>query len=155
MGIERWCVCMCGPRRISPAADTRHGSEQSLRRRSRTESILSRITLVASRDGHPLLHLRWHHGWRIEESDGSRRGQTYLSVSGNRLPNLGEKKLEVTTSDGQAATATYQVADVTRALCAVSRICDKGNTVTFQAEGGSLRTQMAFALTSDGRTTCT
>ena len=56
--------------------------------------------------------------------------------SGDRLPNLGEKKLDVTTSDGQAATATYQAADVTRALCAVSRICDKGNTVTFQAEGG-------------------
>ena len=73
---------------------------------------------------------------KIEESDGSRRGQTYLSASGDRLPNLGEKKLDVTTSGGQAATATYQVADVTRALCAVSRICDKGNTVTFQAEGG-------------------
>ena len=50
--------------------------------------------------------------------------------------NLGEKKLEVTTSDGQAATATYQVTDVTRALCAFSRTCDKGNRVTFHAEGG-------------------
>ena len=67
---------------------------------------------------------------------GAEGGQTYPSASGDRLPNLGEKKLEVTTSDGQAATATHQVADVTRALCAVSRICDKGNTVTFQAEGG-------------------
>ena len=36
---------------------------------------------------------------KIEESDGSRRGQTYLSASGDRLPNLGEKKLDVTTSD--------------------------------------------------------
>ena len=63
------------------------------------------------------------------------RGQIYVSASGDRLPNMGEKKLEVTTSDGQAASATYQVADVTRTLCALSRICDKGNTVTFQAEG--------------------
>ena len=43
--------------------------------------------------------------------------------------------LEVTTSDGQAATSTYQVGDFTRAFCAVSRIRDKGNTVIFQAEG--------------------
>ena len=73
---------------------------------------------------------------KIEESDGSRRGQTYPSASGDCLSNLGEKKLEVTTPDGQAATATNQVADVTRALCAVSRMCEKGNTVTFQAEEG-------------------
>ena len=63
------------------------------------------------------------------------RGQTYLSASEDRLTKMEEKKLEVTTSGGQAATATYQVADVTRTLCALSRMCDKGNTVTVQAEG--------------------
>ena len=62
-------------------------------------------------------------------------GHTYLSASGDSLPNMGEKKLEVTTSEGQKATPTYQVADVTRTLCALSRICDKGKTVTVQAEG--------------------
>jgi len=72
----------------------------------------------------------------VEESEGSRRGQTYMSASGDRLPNLGEKQFEFVTDAGRAATATYQIADVTRALCSVSRVCDKGNTVTFTSKGG-------------------
>ena len=71
-----------------------------------------------------------------EESDGSRRGQTYMSASGEKLPNLGEKQLDVVTSEGKTARATFQCADVTRALCAVSKICDKGNKVIFEASGG-------------------
>ena len=120
-------------------------TEQPLRRASRTKIIslkddvgcVSRRswTLVQQESVAPPSVAPWV---KIEERDWNRRGQTCLSASGDRLPNLGEKKLEVTTSDGQAATATYQVADVTGALCAVSRMCDKGNTVTFQAEGGSL-----------------
>ena len=73
---------------------------------------------------------------KVEESEGSRRGQTYMSASGDRLPNLGEKKFDIVTESGMSATATYQVADVTRALCSVSRVCDKGSTVTFTATGG-------------------
>ena len=72
----------------------------------------------------------------VTESEGSRRGQTYMSASGDRLPNLGEKRSDFVTETGRTATATYQIADVTRALCSVSRVCDKGNTVTFTATGG-------------------
>ena len=72
----------------------------------------------------------------IQESAGSKRGQTYMSASGDKLPNLGEKKLEIMTTEGQAATATFQCADVTRALCSVSKVCDKGNKVIFEASGG-------------------
>ena len=53
------------------------------------------------------------------ESEGSRRGQTYVSASGDRLPNLGEKKLRVITEEGHPAVATFQLADVTR-LCVLS-----------------------------------
>ena len=82
---------------------------------------------------------------KIEESDGSRWSQTYPRPSGDRLPNLGENKQEVTASDGQAATATYQVADVTR----------RATLSLVRPKACSLRTQMAFVLASDGRTTCT
>ena len=37
-----------------------------------------------------------------------------ISASGDRLSIL--ETLDVTTADGQAVTATYQVADVTRAF---------------------------------------
>ena len=59
-----------------------------------------------------------------------------MSASGDRLPNLGEKRLQVITEEGNRATATYQVADVTRPLCSISKVCDRGNTVTFTAKGG-------------------
>ena len=70
------------------------------------------------------------------ESEGSRRGQMYVSASGDRLPNLGEKKLRVITEEGHPAVATFQLADVTRPLCSISKVCDRGNTVTFHATGG-------------------
>ena len=59
-----------------------------------------------------------------------------MSAPGDRLPNLGEKQFDFVTETGMSAKAKYQVADVTRALCSVSRVCDNGNTVTFTAAGG-------------------
>ena len=72
----------------------------------------------------------------MRESEGSRRGQTYLSASGDKLPNLGEKKFDMMTSEGKWAQATFQVAEVTRPLCSVSKMCDKGNRVVFELGGG-------------------
>ena len=57
------------------------------------------------------------------ESAGSKRGQMYLSASGNKLPNLGEKVMDVLTEDGAPARATYQVANVIRAPGAVFLSC--------------------------------
>ena len=71
-----------------------------------------------------------------QESEGSKRGQTYLSASGDKLPNLGEKQFDMLTSEGNWAQATFQVAEVTRPLCSVSKICDKGNRVVFELGGG-------------------
>ena len=72
----------------------------------------------------------------VAESAGSKRGQHYLSASGDRLPNLGQKRLQVVTDEGKETTTTYQIADVTRPLCAVSKACDSGNVVVFTKEGG-------------------
>ena len=72
----------------------------------------------------------------ISESVGSKRGQTYMSACGEKLPNLGEKQMKVWTSEGKPAMATFQCADVTRPLCSVSKICDQGNRVVFDGQGG-------------------
>ena len=37
---------------------------------------------------------------------------------------------------GKGGEATFQIAEVTRPLSAVSRICDKGNVVVFSQDGG-------------------
>ena len=68
----------------------------------------------------------------ISESMGSKRGQTYMSACGEKLPNLGQKQMKVWTNEGKPAMATFQCADVTRPLCSVSKICGQGNRVVFQ-----------------------
>ena len=69
-------------------------------------------------------------------SSGSKRGQTYMSACGEKLPNLGQKQLKVWTNEGKLVVAMFQCADVTRNLCSVSKICDQGNRVVFEGQGG-------------------
>ena len=79
---------------------------------------------------------------KVCESVGSKNGQTYQSASGTKIASEGEKKLQVVTEDGIEAEATFQVADVTRPLSAVSKICDKGIMVVFTQEGGYIQNGM-------------
>ena len=75
---------------------------------------------------------------QMTESEGSRTGVEYTAADGGKIPNLGQQVLEVTTEEGMPATVTYQVAEVTRPLSAVSAICDAGNVVTFTRTGGCI-----------------
>ncbi len=77
----------------------------------------------------------------IRESAGSKAGRKYLSASGEVLKNLGEKKVEVFTNEGMPAKATFQVAEVTRPLCSVARVCDQGNVVVFTSSGGYIENE--------------
>ena len=54
------------------------------------------------------------------ESTGSKRGKTYMSACGEKLPNFEQKQLKVWTNEGNLAVATFQCADATRP-CAVSQ----------------------------------
>ena len=75
-------------------------------------------------------------GVSVRESVGSKQGQHYVSAIGNRIPNLGEKVLEAATEEGNRHRVTFQVTDVSRPLCAVSKVCQKGNRVIFDEHGG-------------------
>ena len=75
----------------------------------------------------------------IKEPDGSRAGQKYITASGEVLQNLGEKMVSVYTNEGMSAEGTFQVADVTRPLCSIARVCDQGNTVVFTSAGGYIQ----------------
>ena len=75
-------------------------------------------------------------GVPIEESPGSQRGQQYVSASGDRMPNMGQQKLQVQTSKGRDAKVLYQIAEVSRPLTAVSQTCDNGNWVLYTPHGG-------------------
>ena len=69
-------------------------------------------------------------GYSLEESPGSRRGQEFLMGDGGVIPNLGQKRLNL--SDTKAdMQSVFQIAAVTRPLMSVGKICDEGHTVTF------------------------
>ena len=72
----------------------------------------------------------------IEESEGSRRGQELMSASENTMPIWGEQKLEGVLDSGKPIALKYQIAGVSRALNAVTEICDAGHRVIFGKKGG-------------------
>ena len=53
---------------------------------------------------------------------------------GGAIPNLGQKSLNLTDSDGgQDINSIFQIAAVTWPLMSVGKICDEGNKVLFDA----------------------
>ena len=73
---------------------------------------------------------------KVAESPGSMRGQCYVSASAGRMPNMGQKVLNIQTNEGRDATVLYQIAEVSRPLTSVSATCDKGNWVVYTPHGG-------------------
>ena len=75
-------------------------------------------------------------GIPILPSPGSKRGQKYLAANGSRIANSGQQRLHVHTEDGRPAEINFQIASVTRPLCSVGEMCDRGNRVLFGRGGG-------------------
>ena len=71
---------------------------------------------------------------KIRPSPGSRRGVHYVSATDDRIPNEGECDFNFSTVDGQEQSFTFQIAEVNKALCAVSYLVDKGNQVIFDQD---------------------
>ncbi len=84
-------------------------------------------------------------GFKIRESEGSRRGQNFKDAGGHRMKNEGEVQLQMEAPGEKEDTfnpvnTVFQIADVCRPLMAVSRMCDKGdNTVTFDKQKAVVR----------------
>ena len=102
-------------------------------------------------------------GYLIGESPGSKRGQNFVVGNGQKVPNEGQMVLNLETILGgkrKDIRSTFQIAEVTRPLMSVSRICEHGfqciftkteatikddqnNTVAvFQKQGGLYVTKM-------------
>ena len=79
----------------------------------------------------------------IAESEGSKRGQEFVSASEDTVPNLGEQRLQVQLDNGEESMFKYQIADVSRALNSITEICDSGHPdyghhVVFGRSGGMI-----------------
>ena len=72
------------------------------------------------------------------EDDPKRKnhGVEYVCADGNRIPNLGEKKVSGYTDEGSKLSVTYQVAPVDRPILAVCKLTQAGHNVWFGKEGG-------------------
>ena len=60
----------------------------------------------------------------------------YIMANGKRIANSGEQHVSATTPSGHTCNFTAQVTAVHKPLMSVSRICDGGNRVVFEAAGG-------------------
>ena len=71
----------------------------------------------------------------VKESRASKMGVKYASATGEEIPNLGEIMLPMYTPGGGKNKMCMQVAEVSRPLASVKRICEAGHTVVFDEEG--------------------
>ena len=74
----------------------------------------------------------------VVDSPGSRAGQHYLAANGGRISNRGQQMLPCMLGNGDATEAVFQVADVSRPLMSVSKVCEAGNRVIFGQSGGAI-----------------
>ena len=68
---------------------------------------------------------------KILQTNASRAGVQYTAAGGHQIPNLGMQRPYIHLLDGSKYTMAFQVAGVSKALGAVSRIVGAGNRVIF------------------------
>ena len=71
----------------------------------------------------------------VKEGRASKLGVKYASATGEEIPNMGEIMLPMYTHGGGKNKMCMQVAEVSRPLASVKRICEAGHTVVFDEEG--------------------
>ena len=75
-------------------------------------------------------------GLRVEESEGSRNGRHFVAANKQRIANEGQVRARLKDEGNRPFDTIFQVADVSRPLYSVSRLCDHGCSVTFDANEG-------------------
>ncbi len=72
----------------------------------------------------------------IRETEMSKKGAYYEAANGTPIWNEGERDVAGESEDGQPLGLTFQVAEVKGPIASVRRICQEGNLVIFDSEGG-------------------
>ena len=67
----------------------------------------------------------------IEETDASKAGETFVSASGDAIPNLGDMKVPLITREKTKRLMTITAAPVTKPLASVKQLCRTGHIVVF------------------------
>jgi len=72
-------------------------------------------------------------GFAIVESANSRANKNFVAANGGKIKNHGEAVVKMKNHNGRRVASTFQVAQVTRPLYSVSKLCDAGYKVEFEA----------------------
>ena len=78
-------------------------------------------------------------GIPIKETEASRKGKYYLAANDTKIGIHGRKRVEGMTGDWNHFKFDAEVADVKRLLASVCKICEAGNRVVFEANGGYIQ----------------
>ena len=60
----------------------------------------------------------------------------YVAANGQKIANVGQKKVQGLTDEGIPLGMTWQIADVKKPLASIGRMCDAGNVAIFTRDGG-------------------
>ena len=71
------------------------------------------------------------YGAFVMESAGSKRKQNFIVGNGARVPNEGQLSLNLECDEGRVKSV-FQIAEVTRPLMSVSKVCDQGMRCVFE-----------------------
>ena len=72
----------------------------------------------------------------VKETMASKQGVKYVAANGQKISNLGQRRIQGVTDEGTPLGMTWQVAEVKKPLASVGRMCDAGNVAVFTKEGG-------------------
>ena len=73
---------------------------------------------------------------KIQETEASRQGVRYVAANGQKIANVGQKKVQGLTDEGIPLGMTWQIADIKKPLASIGRMCDAGNVAIFTKHGG-------------------
>ena len=71
----------------------------------------------------------------IKPTKESELGLGYRAANGSPIKNYGERILKGQTTEGQGLVMKMTVAQVSKVLASVAKICECGNTVVFDEDG--------------------
>jgi hypothetical protein len=78
--------------------------------------------------------------FQVESSAGSRAGRGFIAADGNKIPNLGQAQVRVRDSATHSTfRSVLQVAEVSRPLYSVGKICDTGAEVSFTSTQATVK----------------
>ena len=89
----------------------------------------------------------WTPEYRVIPSPASEKGQEYKAAGGQKLKDLGDRRLSVKLANGKKCMLRTSVADVHKMLLSVSKVVDAGNIVHFSQESNYIENKKTGART--------